>query len=143
MVKKHLDARFVTIFYGIVSPAGELTYCNAGHNPPLLIEQHGVSRLKTGGLIVGLFEEATYDQDVVTLSPGDTLITFSDGVTEASNTEGAEFGAERILECIEAASPGLEPRELVHAVMSAVRDFTGDEPQSDDITVLVVRFQGV
>ena len=75
MVKKGLEARFVTIFYGILSPEGRLTYCNAGHNPPLLVGQNGVRRLKTGGLIVGLFEEATYEQEVVSLNPGDTLIT--------------------------------------------------------------------
>ena len=59
MVKKGLNDRFVTLFYGILSPAGELTYCNAGHNPPLLVGTNGVRRLKTGGLIVGLFDEAT------------------------------------------------------------------------------------
>ena len=58
-------------------------------------------RLTTGGLIVGLFDEATYEQEVVTLHPGDTLVTFSDGVSEASNAEGTEFGDERILECVQ------------------------------------------
>ena len=143
MVKKGLEARFVTIFYGILSPEGRLTYCNAGHNPPLLVGQNGVRRLKTGGLIVGLFEEATYEQEVVSLNPGDTLITFSDGVSEASNADGTEFGDERILECLHAAASDLAPRELVEQVMAGVRAFTVGEPQSDDITVLVVRFRGV
>ena len=142
LVKKRLEARFVTIFYGVLSPAGELTYCNAGHNPPLLVGATEVRRLTTGGLIVGLFDEAEYEQEVVTLSPGDTLITFSDGVSEASNAHGTEFGDERILECVQAAPRGLEPRELVQQVMAGVREFTVGEPQSDDITVLVVRFRG-
>ena len=142
MVKKGLDARFVTLFYGILSPGGDLTYCNAGHNPPLLIGKSGVRRLTTGGLIVGLFDEATYEQEVVTLSPGDTLVTFSDGVSEASNAQGTEFGDERILECVQASPSGIEPAELVELVMAAVRDFTVGEAQGDDITVLVVRYRG-
>ena len=141
-MKKSLDSRFVTLFYGILSPTGELTYCNAGHNPPLLVGKTAVRRLRTGGLIVGLFEEAEYEQEVVTLNPGDTLITFSDGVSEATNTEGTEFGDERILDGVQATQPGVAPRELIHQVMSAVRHFTVGEPQSDDITVLVVRFRG-
>ena len=142
MVKKGLEARFVTLFYGILSPDGELTYCNAGHNPPLLVGQNVVRRLTTGGLIVGLFDEATYDQEVVTLSPGDTLITFSDGVSEASNAEGTEFGDERILACVQASPRGIEPGDLVQEVLAGVRMFTVGEPQGDDITVLVVRYRG-
>ena len=142
LVKKGLEARFVTLFYGILSPTGELTYCNAGHNPPLLIGKQGVRRLTTGGPIVGLFDAAEFGQEVVTLSPGDTLITFSDGVSEASSTDGTEFGDERIVECVHAAASDLGPRELVEQVMATVREFTVGEPQSDDITVMVVRFRG-
>ena len=142
MVKKGLEARFITLFYGILSPNGELTYCNAGHNPPLLVGKNGVRRLTTGGLIVGLFDEATYEQEVVTLSPGDTLITFSDGVSEALNVEGTEFGDERILECVQASPSGIEPSELVQEVLAGVRRFAVGEPQGDDITVLVVRYSG-
>ena len=142
MVRKGLDDRFVTLFYGILSPDGRLTYCNAGHNPPLLVGANGVHRLKTGGLIVGLFGEATYEQEVVTLSPGDTLITFSDGVSEAADSEGSDFGDERILECVRKSPSGIEPGELVEQVMAAVREFTVGEPQGDDITVMVVRYRG-
>ena len=142
LVKKGLEARFVTLFYGILSPDGALTYCNAGHNPPLLVGKNGVRRLKTGGLIVGLFAEAEYEQEVVTLSPGDTLITFSDGVSEAVNGAGTEFGDERILECVHASPSDIAPRELVEQVMAGVREFTVGEPLSDDITVLVVRYRG-
>ena len=142
MVKKGLQARFVTLFYGILAPDGELTYCNAGHNPPLLISSNGVRKLTTGGLIVGLFGEATYEQEVVTLHPGDTLITFSDGVSEAWDTEGTEFGDERILECLHAPPGDIEPDELVQEVLAGVREFTVGEAQADDITVLVVRYRG-
>jgi sigma-B regulation protein RsbU (phosphoserine phosphatase) len=142
LVRKGLEARFVTIFYGILAPDGKLTYCNAGHNPPLLVGRNGVRKLTRGGLIVGLFEEAAYEQEVVTLEPGDTLITFSDGVSEATNTDGVEFGDERIIECLTAAPSTLDPEELVGQVMAGVREFTVNEPQGDDITVLVMRYSG-
>ena len=142
MVKKALKARFVAMFYGVLSPGGELTYCNAGHNPPLLISKNGVRRLTTGGLIVGPFDEATYEQEVVTLSPGDTVITFSDGVSEASNMQGTAFGIDRIVECVDAVPSDMEPRQLVQEVLAAVRKFTVGVPQNDDITVLIARYRG-
>ncbi len=142
MVKKALEARFVAMFYGVLSPGGELTYCNAGHNPPLLISKNGVRRLTTGGLIVGPFDEATYEQEVVTLSPGDTVITFSDGVSEASNMQGTAFGIDRIVECVDAVPSDMEPRQLVQEVLAAVRKFTVGVPQNDDITVLIARYRG-
>ena len=142
MVKKTLEGRFVAVFYGVLSPGGELTYCNAGHNPPLLIGKNGVRRLTTGGLIVGPFDEARYEQEAVTLSPGDTVITFSDGVSEASNTEGTAFGVDRIVECVNAFPSDMEPSQLVQEVLAAVRKFTVGEPQSDDITVLIARYRG-
>lgn len=141
MVLKGLDSRFVTLFYGILAPDGELTYCNAGHNPPLVIGAGGVRRLSTGGLIVGLFDDATYEQDVVQLRQGDTVVIYSDGVTEATNAEGSEFGETGIIECVQHAPRGLGPGELVQAVMTAVADFTVGAPQSDDITVLVIRYR--
>ena len=109
---------------------------------PQLVGKNGVRRLKVGGLIVGLFDDAEYEQEVVTLSPGDTLITFSDGVSEAMDAQGTEFGDERILECLHASPNDIEPRELVEKVMAGVREFTVGEPQSDDITLLVVRYRG-
>jgi len=142
MVKKRLEARFVAVFYGVLSPDGELRYCNAGHNPPLLIGKHGVRQLTTGGLILGPFGEATYEEEVVTLSPGDTVITFSDGVSEASNAESAAFGVDRIVECLDAFPSNMEPNQPVQEVLAAVSKFTLGEPQSDDITVLVTRYRG-
>ena len=142
MVKKALEARFVAMFYGVLSPGGELTYCNAGHNPPLLISKNGVRRLTTGGLIVGPFDEATYEEEVVTLSPGDTVITFSDGVSEASNMQGTAFGIDRIVECVDAVPSDMEPRQLVQEVLAAVRKFIVGVPQNDDITVLIARYRG-
>lgn len=140
LVRKQLAARFVTLFYGILSPTGELTYCNAGHNAPFLIGATGVQRLVTGGLIVGLFPDAEYEQAVVPLRAGDIVVTFSDGVSEALSVEGEEFGDDRILACLREAPRDMGPHELVERLMTTVREFTVGEPQNDDITVLVVRF---
>ncbi|MDA1091736.1 MAG: SpoIIE family protein phosphatase [Acidobacteria bacterium] len=142
LVRKRLSARFVTLFYGVLAPTGELTYCNAGHNAPFLVGPRGVQRLTIGGLIVGLFAEAEYEQGVVPLHTEDILLTFSDGVSEALSTDGEEFGDDRILACLTGAPPDLSPDGLVARVIAAVREFTVGEPQNDDITVLVVRFLG-
>ena len=75
------------------------------------------------------------------MSRGDTLVIFSDGVSEATNAEGTEFGDERLLKCVQACASDVEPHELVERVLSGVREFTVGEPQSDDITVLVVRYR--
>ncbi len=142
LVRKQLSSRFVTLFYGVLSPTGELTYCNAGHNAPFVVGPRGVQRLSTGGLIVGLFAEAEYEQGVLPLHTDDILVTFSDGVSEALNVDGEEFGDDGILACLTDAPPDLGPDELVARVIAAVREFTVGEPQNDDITVLVVRFLG-
>ena len=101
-----------------------------------------MQRLSTGGLIVGLFAEAEYEQGVLPLHTDDILVTFSDGVSEALNVDGEEFGDDGILACLTDAPPDLGPDELVARVIAAVREFTVGEPQNDDITVLVVRFLG-
>ena len=142
LVRKQLSSRFVTLFYGVISQTGELTYCNAGHNAPFVVGPRGVHRLTTGGLIVGLFAEAEYEQGVMPLHTDDILVTFSDGVSEALSVDGEEFGDERILACLTEGSPDLGPDELVTRIIAAVREFTVGEPQNDDITVLVVRFLG-
>ena len=97
LIRRALQSRFATVFYGTLSSTGLLTYANAGHNPPVLLTRNGVRRLETGGLILGLFAQATYEQEAVQLEPGDVLVVFSDGVTEALNAEGGEFGEQRLL----------------------------------------------
>ena len=141
LMRKALQARYATVFYGILAPGGQLTYTNAGHNAPLLVRASGIERLKTGGTILGAFPDATFEQGIVTLSPGDLIVVFSDGVTEAFAGELEEFGEERLIECVR-NNATLPPRALLDQVMAAVRAFTGDSPQSDDQTVLVLRYNG-
>ena len=103
LIRRAIQSRFVTVMYGVLAPDGRLTYCNAGHNPPILVGRSGVRRLETGGLILGLFPHAIYEEETLQLEDGDTLVVFSDGVTEALNAAGDEFGEERLLPCIERA----------------------------------------
>ena len=114
LFRRGIESRFVTLFYGMLDRDGRLTYCNGGHNPPMLVSRQGVRRLETGGPIVGLFEHAAFDEETVALEPGDCLVTFTDGVSEALSKDGEEFGDERILACL-AAHAGDGPRDAAAA----------------------------
>ncbi len=143
LYRRGIESRFVTLMYGALKPDGCLTYCNAGHNPPLIISpgdaNQKVRRLECGGPIVGLFDAATFDEETVMLNPGDWLIVFSDGVSEAMSASGDEYGENRIVTCVE-RNKLLEPRELLEALFADVREFTRGAAQSDDITAMVLRY---
>jgi sigma-B regulation protein RsbU (phosphoserine phosphatase) len=140
LLARGVESRFATAFYGHLSPEGVLTYCNAGHNPPLVFGADGVRRLEVGGMIVGLIPFATYEQDKVQLSPGDIVVVFSDGVTEAVNTSGEEFEEDRIREVVEPIRTD-SIQKVQAALLRSVRDFSQGLSQSDDITVLVVGYR--
>lgn len=142
LMRKALQNRFATVFYAALDTGGHLAYTNAGHNAPFHISGTTVSRLKTGGTIVGAFPATTFEQAVVVLSPGDLVVVFSDGVTEAFTGDWEEeFGEDRLLACIR-ANESLSPQDMLTRVMAAVRAFAGESPQSDDQTVLVLRYIG-
>ncbi len=139
LLARGIDNRFATIFFAILRPDGRLTYCNAAQNPPLLFSASGVRKLETGGTIVGLFGHATYEQEEVQLVPGDLLAVFSDGVSEALNPAGEEFGESRAQNVI--APNWLEPSDAVlRSLLESVRAFAQGAPQNDDVTALVVRY---
>jgi phosphoserine phosphatase RsbU/P len=143
LYRRGIESRFVTLMYGALEQGGQLTYCNAGHNPPLVISAAGdnVRRLECGGPIVGLFEGATYDEETVVLAPGDWLIVFSDGVSEALSAEGDEYGDERIVACVQ-QNASVAPQQLLEALFADVRQFAHGAAQSDDITAMVLRYRG-
>ncbi len=132
--------KFATLFFGVLDPSDHtLTYCNAGHDPPFLFSAGGaVQRLETGGTVVGFLEKMTFAEDRVSLGPGDVLLLYSDGVTEAMNVREEEFGEER-LQRVAQSMLGQPAAALISAVLAAVRGFTGDRSASDDITVLAIR----
>jgi sigma-B regulation protein RsbU (phosphoserine phosphatase) len=135
------SSRFITCFFAILDPArGTIVSVNAGHNAPILMpasrKEH--RELRSGGLCLGMFEAPRYQQELSEILPGDTLTLYSDGVTEAMNLEADEFGTDRLLDTLRVRA-GQEPGAVVQAVTAAVERHVGAAPQSDDITVVVLR----
>ena len=131
---------FVTTFYGIYNPEdGSLVYANGGHNPPLLARANGESELlpMTNGVALGLVPDLDYAEASAELAPGDSVVLYTDGVTEAENSDSEEFGMDRFREVV-AANGGTDAVKLNDAVVSAVHEFAGDAPQFDDITSLTL-----
>ena len=141
LLRRAVEARFVTLLYGVLSPDGRLTYSNAGHNPPFLLGADGMRRLDKGGLILGLFDDITFEEETLILRPGDLLVVFSDGVSEALNPQGEEFGDHRIIETL-TKMPAGDARAGLKALIASVREFTAEAPQSDDVTALVISYRG-
>ena len=133
--------QFVTTFYGILDPAtGTLVYSNAGHNPPYLLPGHNgneARRLTGTGLPLGIFDDASWTQEIIQLSPGDTLVLYTDGVTEAQNPERLLFGEKRLVECVQ-ANRGRAARDIQNAILTEISEFVGEAPQLDDITLVVI-----
>ena len=138
------QSMFITVFFAILDlRSGELRYANAGHNPPLLIGRDGaLSYLpRTGQLVLGAMEDYRYRCDTLSLSPGDRLFLYTDGVTEAMNEVGEQYSEQGLLATL-AAQPPIAIDALTDATVAAVRRFAGAAPQSDDITIMVVEYLG-
>ena len=143
LVRRAIEGRFVTLFYAQLDPDGTLTFCNGGHNPPFLVDGRGeVRRLEAGGMPMGLFDGLPFAEESVTMEPGDFLVLFSDGVSEALDPDDNEFEDARILESI-AGAPAREARAQMEHLLSSVKKFTAGAPQNDDVTVLVVTYRGL
>ncbi|MEJ2209337.1 MAG: GAF domain-containing protein [Anaerolineae bacterium] len=138
------DARtdlFVTLFYALLEPgSGKLTFVNAGHMPPVLVRaaDGSTQELHTPGMALGVLEQAEFQEDVVYIEPGDALVLYTDGITEAANADRDLFGRQRLAEVVSAHRHG-SAQELARAIDDAVAEFVGDAPQSDDFTLLVAR----
>ena len=141
LFRRAIEARFLTTFYGMLGTDGSLTYCNAGHNAPMIVSPSGVRRLETGGVVLGLFEHAAFDEETVHLEPGDLVVAFSDGVSEAMNEKGEEFTDDRLIACV-TKHIGEGPQQVLDALLADVKEFVGDSPQSDDVTAVMVRYNG-
>jgi sigma-B regulation protein RsbU (phosphoserine phosphatase) len=133
-----VSGRFVTFCFAWIDPAGGLvTYVNAGHNPPLLVRANGtVARLCEGGVVLGVFPDTTFNQAEIAFNPGDRLLLYTDGISEARNASGEEFGEERL------AQAGLSARTLAPTAMNEhlareLQAFTGGA-LDDDATIIVV-----
>ena len=139
-----VPSMFVTMFYGILNTkAGELEYCNGGHNPAFLIRKDGnVEPLEVkGGLILGAMEDFDYQSNNVKLNKGDSLFLYTDGVTEAMNPKNEEFEEKRLKSCL--SKLNTTPLEgMIDSVIKEVFQFADGAPQADDITAMAVRYLG-
>lgn len=141
LTRRAIDARYATMLYGQLSADGRLAFCNAGHNPPLIFGPDGLRRIESGGMPVGLFEFAPYSVDTVQLKTGDVMVFYSDGVTEAQNVAGEEFGEPRLVEVMEKYHRG-SADVLLEQIVNAVKEFAKGAEQYDDVTALVVKYTG-
>jgi sigma-B regulation protein RsbU (phosphoserine phosphatase) len=132
--------RFATFFYGVYdAQTRRLEYTNAGHLPPLCITGTQVQRLGTGGTVLGLFDDHHYESQIIDVAPGSLLIAYSDGLTEAENPDGQEFGDQRVLDV--ALRLGEAPASAVlKNLLGVVDQWTGPTEHADDITIIVARF---
>jgi serine phosphatase RsbU (regulator of sigma subunit) len=130
--------QFVTVFYGLLdSKTKTLCYANAGHNPAFVLNsQREVRELGKTGIPIGVFEGITWKQVSVQFQPGDVLIVYTDGVSEARNGTGEEFGAARLLQ-VAHTQPCCAAQPMLDALIGAIHAFIGSAPQFDDITLLV------
>lgn len=132
------SGRFATFCYARIEPAaGRIVYSNAGHNPPLLLRANGsVEKLGDGGMVLGIFPDTQYEQAELALRPGDRLLFYTDGITEARDTEGEEYGEDR-LAAAALAAPGSTAESIKDAVLADVNAFTHGKFE-DDATLIVV-----
>jgi len=132
------SGKFITFFYAALDSARRrLTYTNAGHNPPLVARQDGSClKLETGGTVLGMFADGSYEQASIDLLPGDRLVMFTDGITEATDSNGEEFGEERLIAILR-AHPAPSAADLCDAIMRDVTQFCRED-FADDATLLTV-----
>ena len=133
--------QFVTVFYGTLDlVTGTLTYCNAGHNPPILLsaeEEDAVQLLSRTGMALGVVENAVWEQGIVQLAHGDVVVLYTDGVTDAQDQQGTFFGKERLQEAAR-ANLFRSAQEVQEALIAEVHGFVGDAPRFDDLALMVV-----
>ena len=133
-------APFATAFLARVDcHLGELTYCNAGHFPPILLRADGKTELlETGGPLLGAIEGAKFELGKLTLEPGDTLVAYSDGVLECPNTSGEEFGLDRIVAALRGAESPFAQATLM-MLLATLQDFANGSPLCDDVSLTVIQ----
>ena len=136
--------RYATFFFAQFDPTSKtMSYVNAGHNPPAVVRRNGKSeaeiiRLEAGGPVIGLMERCDYVQSELTMQPGDILVAFTDGISEAMNHDEEEWSEERLIDCL-ACCPEMPAAALVKCLMEAADEFAAGAPQHDDMTLLILK----
>lgn len=131
---------FATLFIALLDPSeNTVKYINAGHNPPMLVTGDGsITELEPGGVMIGAFPEMEWELKSLTMNPGDSLVTFTDGVTEATRSDDAQYGEERLRTLLK-EHRSLQPADLCAEIKRQIDQFVEDAPQSDDITTLILK----
>lgn len=134
---------FTTAFCAILDTrTGEVRFANAGHNPPLMIDSHGIRYLALkAGFVLGPMADTTYETERLTLQPGDTLFLYTDGVTEAKNRQDEQYGEQRLLDALQ-KSPHKNLAKMIHHIRAEVTQHSNGAPQSDDITMVALTYRG-
>ena len=131
--------RFATVFYGVLDyPNNSITFCNAGHDAPLDIKGDKLDRLNEGGLLLGCFDFAEYEEATKSIEVGESIIIYSDGVTEAMNEINQEFGEDKFISIVK-ANQDLPAKELIDLIIKEIKAHSGNVAQSDDITLVIVK----
>ena len=141
LTRRAVESKYATMFSGLLTPEGELRFCNAGHNPPLLFGRNGLRRLDSGSMPVGMFDFAQFHDISERLGTGEVLVVYSDGVTEALDVDGQEFGEARLVELI-AEHHAADAGAILDAIVRGVQVFARGAAQHDDVTAVVVKFTG-
>ena len=144
LCEKGSAPRYASMFWCYYEPdTRRLCYVNAGHYPPLLVGERGhgieVTRLDAGGPVLGLLPAARYEQARCDVRPGDVLVLYSDGLTEATNPAGEEYGERRLREFLATARPGSSD-DVRDAILASASSFLGAAPPRDDLTLVVAKF---
>jgi sigma-B regulation protein RsbU (phosphoserine phosphatase) len=136
---------FVTAFVGILNlKTGEIEYIDAGHEPPLILRKNNEIEVlkKKGGIALCIDGDFPYTSNTFTLEPGDTLFTYTDGVTDCNNRSGERFGIQRVKDLLIQKTVSATPKEINDEVLSQIQAFIGDNAQFDDITALTLHYAG-
>jgi sigma-B regulation protein RsbU (phosphoserine phosphatase) len=141
LCERTMESRYATVFYGVLDKDGNFEYVNAGHVPPLVRRKSGsLDPLASANFPVGLFAEAEYQSARVKLEPGEFVVIYTDGVSEAVDTHNEQFEEARLRKILQ-ESPARTVDEMAGAIRDSVKAFTQGAPQSDDITVLVIQYK--
>ncbi len=142
LTRDTLDNEFATVWYGVFDPDTlRITYCNAGHDPPMLLRKGEIHTLETGGMIVGVQSDIEYEKGLFDMAPDDTLLLYTDGLVDSFNNDGQKFGRKRIEQAlIESAEKSAT--DTINHILWQVRRFTGPHQGVDDTTLVVVKVDG-
>jgi sigma-B regulation protein RsbU (phosphoserine phosphatase) len=136
-----ISADYASLVCGRAAKSGEVEICNAGHCPPLLIKSGKVTSLEATGMPVGIFGAGNYSTKKIQLAPGDSLLLYTDGLTEAQNRDNTEYGADRLAELVKSRHE-LPPEALTQLCMEDLKTFISGVPRTDDLAILVIRRTG-